>query len=234
MQSVALLQLSFLPYGVLCALLSTTSVSLPSFMAGCCISRVKLAAYIWLAQSATTLQGLWTQERSYSWRDVVTLALSITCSLVSLTFVTLLANRQLRRIRQEQPHAHLLSDTQRRGEEEEEEEEEEGEEGEEGERRGRSGAAKPTGRSAEVGEVAMDISDAYDRLLSPAKASLRSADHPPAAAASDVCSSASMAGLLAGSPLYQQQSPGRKLSASLIRGGRASASRPIVPAIERR
>ena len=90
-QTTALLQLSFLPYGALGALLSTTSLSASSFLLGCCLSRLKLLSYIWMAQSASALQSLWSSERQWGWRDVTTLLLSVSLSLVALSLVTLFA-----------------------------------------------------------------------------------------------------------------------------------------------
>jgi hypothetical protein len=101
-RSAALLQLSFLPFGALTALLSTTPLSLCSFVLACCLSRLKLIAYVWLAQSANTVQALWTRDRAYDSTELLSLALSVSFSLLSLTLITLFANRQLAKLRQQE------------------------------------------------------------------------------------------------------------------------------------
>ena len=103
-RSAALLQLSFLPFGALCALLSSTELPLSRFIVACLLSRVKLLAYISLAQSAGTVHTLWTRDAAAAptrWQDALTLALSVLCSVVALSTVSILASRQLKRMRED-------------------------------------------------------------------------------------------------------------------------------------
>ena len=171
-RSAALLQLSFLPYGALCALLSTTPIPLTAFVCACCVSRCKLLAYVWLAQNATTLRSLWSGERAHSWVDVATLALSLTSSVAALALLTALANRQLQRIQQEQS-----AQQQQQQQQQQQEEDEEGRAGD-GDDDGADAGVRSRGRAVvEVGGVngvngalLADVEragSAYDRLLSP-------------------------------------------------------------------
>ena len=102
-RSAALLQLSFLPFGALCALLSSTELRLASFVLACCVSRIKLLAYISLAQSAGTVHALWTRDASSParWQDALTLCVSVVCSIVALSTISVLASRQLKRMRED-------------------------------------------------------------------------------------------------------------------------------------
>ena len=183
-QSAALLQLSFLPFGALTALLSTTPLSLCSFVLACCLSRLKLLAYVWLAQSATTVQALWTRDRAYGSGELLSLALSVLFSLLSLTLITLFANRQLARLRQQEADW-------------------------EAERQ----AAEAGGGGADGGqdEARIRIPDVergaqYDRLLSPSRVQ-RLGDR-------DDDAQTAAAGLTDSSALLPSESRSRKLSAS--------------------
>ena len=103
-RSAALLQLSFLPFGALCALLSSTELTLASFVLACCISRLKLLAYVSLAQSAGTVHLLWTRDTGSAptrWQDALALCVSVVCSVVALSTISILASRQLKRMREE-------------------------------------------------------------------------------------------------------------------------------------
>ena len=103
-RSAALLQLSFLPFGALCALLSSTELRPASFVLACCISRLKLLAYVSLAQSAGTVHMLWTRDAASTparWQDAIALCVSVVCSVVALSTISLLASRQLKRMRED-------------------------------------------------------------------------------------------------------------------------------------
>ena len=125
-RSAALLQLSFLPFGALCALLSSTELRLSNFVAACCLSRLKLLAYVSLAQSAGTVHQLWTRDQAASparWQDALSLCVSVVCSVVALSAISILASRQLKRMREDgsgsTPYSALQSGGEAKADEEE-------------------------------------------------------------------------------------------------------------------
>ena len=70
-----LLQLTFAPFGLLNSLLAVTRVRFGSLAVACCISRLKIVTYIWLATSVKSLLDVWSRN-DYTTQDIAGLAIS--------------------------------------------------------------------------------------------------------------------------------------------------------------
>lgn len=108
-RSAALVQLTFLPFGSVVSLLASTQIDLLPFIAACCISRLKLINYIWLARSAVTaLSG--DENKEFHLRDFASLIVSLSFSVVSLAIIAYYAKLKLSQLHTlEDDHEHVAS-----------------------------------------------------------------------------------------------------------------------------
>lgn len=104
-----LLQLTFLPLGVVTAVLGSWNINILSYIAATSISRTKVMNYIWLAMSVDDLRMLFSSQRPITPSDYVRLILGVFFSLTSLFVISFYARSQLRLMEEECVSHHIMN-----------------------------------------------------------------------------------------------------------------------------